>query len=141
VKAVAKPREPWNIRPAKKVASISPSLKTEVERKAQELIDKVLKPKYVRPPKKDEQFNYINDIGSKWFRNYFYFIATYACPGPNALSPTFEQKFARMEPLRDGRFALYAMRYAGNDWVGVLDALSVDECMQVIRDDPWFMLD
>lgn len=129
------------MRPAKKIGSISPSLKTEVETKAQELIDKVLKPKYVRPPKKDEQFNYITDIGSKWFRSYFYFIATYACPGPNALSPTFEWKFARMEPLRDSTFALYAMRHTGHEWVGVLDALTADECMQVIRDDPWFMLD
>ena len=137
---MAKPREPWNIRPAKKIASISASLKTEVEAKAQELIENVLKPKYVLPPKKDEQFNYIVDIGAKWYRNYFYFIASYACPGPNALSPTFEYKFARLEPLRDGAFALYAMRYTEKEWVGVLDALSVDECMKAIRDDLWFVL-
>ena len=138
---MARPREPWNIRPAKKIASISPSLKTEVETKACELIDNVLTPKYVRRPKKDERFNHIIDIRAKWFRNYFYFIAAYACPGPNAASPTFEQKFARLEPLRDGTFALYAMRYTGNEWVGVFDALSVDECMKAIRDDPWFVLD
>lgn len=138
---MAKPREPWNIRPAKKIAPINPSLKTEVETKARELIDKILKPKYVQPPRKDERFKEIVDIGAKWFKNYFYFIATYVCPGPDAPSPTFEQKFARLEPLRDGTFALYAMRYTGNEWVGVLDALSVDECMKAIRDDPWFVLD
>lgn len=138
---MAKPREAWNIRPAKKVASISPLLKTEVERKARELIDKVLKPKYVRPPEKDERFNYIIDIEAKWFRNNFYFIASYACPGPNALSPTFEHKFARLEPLRDGTFALYAMRHTGKEWVGVFDALSAGECMKSIGDDPWFALD
>ena len=138
---MATPREPWNIRPAKKIADISPSLKTEVETKARELIDKVLKPKYVRPPKKNERCNFIIDIGGKWFRNYFYFIATYACPGPNAASPTFEQKFVRIEPLRDGTFALYAMRYTGNEWVGVLDAVSADECMKAIRDDSWFLLE
>ena len=138
---MAKPREPWNIRPAKRIPAISPSLKGEVETKARELIDKILKPKYVQPPKKDERFNCVADIGAKWYRNYFYFIASYACPGPDAPSPTFEHKFARMEPLRDGTFALYAMRYTGNEWVGVFDALSVDECMQAIRDDPWFVLD
>ena len=138
---MAEPRDPWNIRPAKKVASVSPSLKTEVETKARELIDKVLKPKFVRPPKKGEWLNYIIDIEAKWFRNFFYFITTYACPGPDALSPTLEHKFARMEPLRDGSFALYAMRYTGDEWVGVLDALSVSECMKAIRDDPWFVLD
>ena len=135
---MAKPREPWNIRPAKKRASVPASLKTEVETKATALIENVLKPKHVRPLKKDEQFNYITDIGSKWYRHYFYFFSIYACPSPAARSPTFESMFARMEPLGDGTFALYAMRYTGTEWVGVFDALSVDECMKAIQDDPWF---
>jgi hypothetical protein len=134
-----KPREPWNIRPAKKTAPVSASLKAEVESKAKELIDKVLKPKHVVPPPAEAQFNFITDIQAKWFRNHFYFFSIYACPGPNALSPAFESKFARMEPLGEGKFALYAMRYTGKEWVGVLDALSVDECMNAIRDDPWFV--
>ena len=137
---MAEPREPWNIRPARKPASVTASLKAEVETKAKDLIEKVLKPRYVKRPKKGNQFNYIIDIGAKWFRNNFYFFSTYACPSPDALSPTFEAKFARMEPLRGGRFALYAMRYTGNEWVGVLDALTVDECMEAVQDDPWFTL-
>jgi hypothetical protein len=137
---MAKPREPWNIRPARKRAAVTKSLKTEVETKARELIESVLKPRYVEPPPKDQQFNYLVNIEAKWYRNYFYFTATYACPGPNALAPTFEWKFARMEPLGNGTFALYAMRYTGKEWVGVLDALSVDECMKAIQDDPWFAL-
>lgn len=108
---MAKPREPWNIRPAKKPVSVTASHRTEVEKKAQDLIENFLKPKSVLPPKKGEQFNYITDIGTKWYRNNFYFFLTYACPSPNALSPTFESKFARMEPLGDGKFALYAMKF------------------------------
>jgi hypothetical protein len=135
---MAKPREPWKIRPAKDKASVTASMKTEVETKATELIEKVLKPKHVLPPKQDEHFNYIIDIGAKWYRNNFYFFAVFACPGPNAISPSFEWKFARMEPLGGEKFALYAMRHTGKEWVGVLDALSVDECMSAIRDDPWF---
>ena len=104
---MARPREPWNIRPAKKRASVTASVKAEVEAKARHLIDGVLKPKYVLPPPAEAQFNYIIDIGAKWHGNYFYFFSTYACPGPNALSPTFESKFARMEPLGGGQFALY----------------------------------
>jgi hypothetical protein len=57
----------------------------------------------------------------------------------DALSPTFESKFARMEPLADGKFALYFMRYTGKEWVGIFDALSVDECMKAIQDDEWFV--
>ena len=116
---MAKPREPWNIRPAKKRASVTASIKAEVETKAKDLIDNVLKPKYVLPPQPvDAQFNYITDIGAKWYRNYFYFFSTYACPGPNALSPTFESKFARMEPLGGGQFALYfhALYGEGMGW-------------------------
>ena len=81
------PREPWNIRPAKKRASVTASLKTEVETKARDLIENVLKPRHVLLPPKKDQGNYLIDIGAKWYRGYFYFTLTYACPGPNALSP------------------------------------------------------
>ena len=135
----AQPRDPWNISPAKKRASVSASLKAEVEAKAKELIDNVLKPKHVKSPTIGQEFNYIIDIRAKWYRNYFYFFSIYACPGPDALSPTFESKFARMEPLGGGKFALYSMRYTGKEWVGISDQLSVDECMKAIRDDAWFV--
>ena len=81
---MAKPREPWNIRPAKKRASVTASLKTEVETKAKGLIEYVLKPKHVLPPPKEKQGNYIIDIGAKWYRGYFYFFKTYACQGQRA---------------------------------------------------------
>jgi hypothetical protein len=136
---MARPREPWMIRPAKKRASLTASIKYEVEAKAKELIETVLKPRHVKPPSGDEQFNYIIDIGAKWYRGYFYFLSTYACPRPNAVSPTFESRFARMEPLGDSKFALYFMRYTGNEWIGIFDALSVDECMKSIQDDSWFV--
>jgi hypothetical protein len=135
---MARPRDPWNIRPAKKRAAVTASIKAEVEAKAKILIDKALKPKHVLPPEEGVQLNYIIDIGAKWFRSYFYFFSIYACPGPNALSPTFESKFARMEYLGNARFALYFMRYTG-EWVGIYDSLSVDECMKAIQDDEWFV--
>jgi hypothetical protein len=135
---MAKPREPWNIRPAKKSASVTASIKAKVETEAEALIEHVLRPKYVLPPQQDEQSNYVTDIGAKWYRNYFYFFSIYTCPSPNALSPTFESKFARMEYLGNAKFALYFMRYTG-EWVGIYDALSVDECMKAIQDDPWFV--
>src|SRR5262249_2921715 len=125
---MTRPREPWNIRPAKKTASVSAAIKAEVEAKARDLIQNVLRPKHVVQPRE----------GAKWFRNYFYFFSVYACPGPNALSPTFESKFARIEYLGNARFALYFMRHTG-EWVGIYDQLSLDECMRVIQDDPWFV--
>ena len=135
--AMAKPRQPWNIRPAKKRATVPASIKAQVESQADELIENVLKPRHVLTPA-EEEFNYISDIEAKWYRGYFYFISTYTCPHPNAASPTFESKFARMEYLGDGTFALYFMRYTG-EWVGMYDALSIDESMKAIEDDPSFV--
>lgn len=134
---MATPREPWNIRPAKNKASVTPLIKSQVEAKAKELIEKVLKPKHVQPHPEEQRFNYIIDIGANWYRNYFYFFSTYACPGPNAISPTFESKFARLEYLGYGKFAVYFMRHTG-EWVGILDSLSVEECMTAIQDDSLF---
>ena len=135
---MAAKRKAWMIRPVNKTTSSIPdTLKAEVEAKASDLIANVLNPKHVRPPHDDEEFNHITDIGTKWYRSCFYFFSTYACPDTNALSPTFESKFARMEYLGDAEFALYFMRHTG-EWVGIHDGLSVDECMKAIQDDPWF---
>ena len=136
---MATKRKTWQIQPARKQkVSLSAALKTEVEAKANDLIADSLKPKHVRPPRPDEQLNYVTDIGTKWYRQYFYFIATYACPSPNAISPTFEQKFARMVYVGDSTFALSYMRHT-DDWFELFDKVSVDECMKSIRDDPWFI--
>jgi hypothetical protein len=136
---MAAKRKAWMIRPAKKpTVSLPVALKAEIEAKASDLIANVLKPKHIQPPQEDARFNYITDIGTKWYRHFFYFFSTYACPDPNALSSTFESKFARMEYIGDGKFALYFMRYTG-EWVGVFDALSVDESMKAIQDDSWFV--
>ena len=134
-----KPRKAWMIGPAKRsTPSVPDAIKAELEAKASDLIENVLKPKYVLPPTPDQQFNYITDISAKWNRNYFYFVSTYTCPSPNALAPTFEAKFARLEYLVDGKFALYFLRHTGK-WVGIFDALSVDESLKAIRDDAWFV--
>src|SRR3954454_24500912 len=111
---MAKPRKGWTFSTGKKPKTALPgTVKDEVDTKARELIETVLKPKHVQPPPTGHQLNYVTDIMTKWLGSKCYFVSTYACPGPNALSPTFEWRFARMEPLRDGKFALYAMRYTG----------------------------
>ncbi len=113
------------------------ALRQEVDQKAGDLIENVLKPMHVQPPPKDERFNYITDITTKWLGSKLYFVSVYACPGPNAISPTFETTFARMEYVGDGRFALSFRRHT-RQWVELYDGLSVDECLSAIRDDPWF---
>jgi hypothetical protein len=135
---MAKPRKGWTFSTGKKPKTALPvTVKDEVDTKARELIETVLKPKHVQPPPTGHQLNYITDITTKWLGSKCYFISIYACPGPNAIAPTFETKFARMEFVGDGKFALSFMRHT-EQWVTLYDALTVDECLKAIQDDPWF---
>ena len=136
---MAKQRKAWMVGPAKQPkASLPGTLKDEVDTKAGELIEKTLKPKHVKPPTEGSQFNYVTDITTKWIGSTCYFISIYACPGPNAIAPTFEEKFARMEYVGDSMFALSFMRHTGK-WVALYNGLTADECLKAIQDDPWFM--
>ena len=94
-------------------SEVPDSLKAEVQTRATGLVEKVLKPQHVKPPPKEPRFNYIIDVSTKWHRNYFYFIATYASPGPTAISPTFDLPFARLEFTGGSHFALSYMRHTG----------------------------
>jgi hypothetical protein len=114
------------------------ALKQEVNQKAGDLIEKVLKPKPVELPPTGHQLNYVTAIRIKWLGSKCYFISVYACPGPNSLSPSFERKFARMQYVSDGKFNLAFMRHTGQ-WVELYEGLSVDECMKASRDGPWFV--
>ena len=117
---------------------ISLAVKSSVSAKAAVLINDILKPKHVKIPSADEQFNYVVDIYSKWFRNYFYFCAKYACPGQNAISPYFESKFARLEYTGTNSFSLSYMRHTGK-WFELYAGLSLDDGLAIIKDDPHFL--
>lgn len=129
----------WVLTPKKKPSpKVADTLKADVERKANELVETAFKPTYVKPPPKSPRFNYIIDIWTKWHRNYFYFGATYASPGPTAISPTFETKFARLEFVGGGRFNLSYMRHNGK-WFERFTRLTLDQCLELVRDDGHFL--
>ena len=117
--------------------SLPAALKREVETKANALIESVLKPQHVQPPPEDPQFNYIEAITTKWYRSYFYFYAVYRSAGPYALGGTFEAKFARLTYIGGEHFNLAAMRYT-EEWIEIFPDLTLDECLEAVRDDPWF---
>jgi hypothetical protein len=128
----------WMVNPLRsKKPSIPETLKVQVDAKAKKFVETVLKPKFIQPPPKKPRFNYIIDMAAKWHGSSLYFISTYACPGPTAISLTFEAKFARMEFVGDSSFSLSFMRHTGK-WVVLFDRLSLDECLEAITDDPWF---
>jgi hypothetical protein len=118
-------------------ASLDAATKAQVEAKVKKLIDDELKPRHVAPPPEEARFNYITDITLKWHGSTLFLVAVYACPGPNALSPSFESRFARLKPAGAGRFDLAFMRHTG-EWVPLHQGLSLDQALESIRDDPWF---
>ncbi|MEA1893592.1 MAG: hypothetical protein U9N36_00035 [Euryarchaeota archaeon] len=112
-------------------------VKIEVKRACDEFVESVLKPRFIDPDPQEECFNYIVDIFTKWYSSHLHFYAKYRCPGPNAIEPFFETKFARMEYVGRDRFNLSYMRHTGK-WLEVYPDMSLDECIEAIRDDPLF---
>src|SRR5271157_3939065 len=108
-----------------------PAIKAEVTRKATDLIEKVLKPKFVQPPPEGVQLNYIVDIILKWLGEKCFFVATFKTPN----ATTFEHKFARMEYVGNARFNLAFTRPNGQ-WVDMpYQDQTLDECLKAIVED------
>ncbi|MGO8751956.1 MAG: hypothetical protein ACLQNE_38930 [Thermoguttaceae bacterium] len=121
-------------------AAVPERIKADLDARATKLVESVLKPRYVKPPPKEERFNYITEVWTKWIGSTLYFGATYACPGPTAISPSFETKFARMEHNGGGRFALSYMRHT-DKWFRLVPSATVDECLDQIENGWHFQMD
>lgn len=131
-------KKQWVYRPKKQAKAKVPSnVKQEVEKKAQELVNSVLIPQYVKTPPEDYQFNYLVDIYAKWYQHYFYFCSTYNSPGPNAISPSFEDKFARLEYIAPDSFNLAYMRHTGQ-WFEVAQGVSLEYALAMIKEGGLF---
>ena len=63
------------------------ALKQEVNQKAGDLIENVLKPKHVEPPPRGRQLNYLVDITTKWHGSKCYFISVYRSPARTPSRP------------------------------------------------------
>lgn len=129
----------WVHSPSKRKANVTvpATFKDEIKRRGDELIATVLAPTYLEPPPENLQFNYIEQIDCYWRGRYFYFFSTYRVTGPNAITPTFESKFARMEYQGNETFALAFHRYNGQ-WIEIDNSLSYEQCFDRIESDPFF---
>jgi hypothetical protein len=101
------------------------------------LVNTILIPQHVKPVSEDYQLNYLVNIYTKWYRNYFYFCSTYNVPGPNAIRPSFENKFARLEYGGGDKFNLAYMRYT-EQWQEIAYSISLDEALAMIKDGGLF---
>ncbi len=133
---MVKKKRGWQLLPEKKLKPTVPEatqllLKEEADR----LIETVIKPQHIKPPPTDDRFNYLVDVYSKWYRNYFYLISKYNCPSPNAIAPSFELKFIRMEYVSDDKFNLAYMRHT-EKWYEIYQEKSMAECLKMAMDFP-----
>jgi hypothetical protein len=128
-----KPRRMWIwVPPEKPKPKVPNAIKQQLTEEANQLIETVLKPKYLELPPTDNDFNYIADIYSRWYRNYFYFIAQYNCPSPEALAPSFESKYVRLEYVDENKFNLAYMRY-NNQWCETHHERPMMECLNLVK--------
>lgn len=134
---MAKQQKRWVYSPSKAKLTVPPAFKDEIKRRGDELIESVIAPAHLKPPPVDPQFNYIEQIDCYWRGRYFYFYSTYRVTGPNAITPTFESKFARMEYQGNETFALAFQRHNGQ-WIEIGVGLSCEQCFDRIESDPFF---
>ena len=111
--------------------------KNRVQAEADRFVTEVLRPRFVWPAPDEPQFNYVVDVYTRWYRSYLYFCLTYACPRPNAISPTFEVRFARLEYADREQFHLAFMRHTG-EWIELYRDVSLEAVFTALRDDPFF---
>jgi hypothetical protein len=136
---MASKRKTWMpVSPRRAKPKAPDSIKHILKEKAEEIIENVLKQKHIKPPPTGNDFNYLVDIYAKWHRNYFYFCAKYSCPGPNAISSSFETKFARIEYVGNERFNLSYMRHT-EQWWEIYQELPMPECLKLIVEEPHFV--
>jgi hypothetical protein len=137
---MAKQRRIWMKAPPKKLKPRVPdALKSDITEKANTLIEAKLKPRKLELDKsaKEHGYNYVIDMYTTWWRNYFYFCAKYHCPSPNAISENFEVRYARLEYVGDRRFNLSYMRHTGQ-WCEVYPGLPLDDCFETIEEEQLF---
>ncbi|MCU0285021.1 MAG: hypothetical protein MUF15_01355 [Acidobacteria bacterium] len=116
-----------------------------LEMQANTLIETVLKPSFVSTTADvsaatGNTVSYITNIYSKWEDYYFYFYAEYTCAGfpLNSVEQCLSEcKFARLEYVGDIRFNLSYMSQSGK-WEKIFIDLTIDECMEAIRNESFF---
>ena len=123
--------------PSQTKTKVPDAVKDTLTEKARVVIDNIIKPNHISPPPSENDFNYLVDVYSKWYRNYFYFCSTYNCPHPNAISPSFDIKWARMEYVGKDKFNISYMRHT-DKWGEIHQEISMIDSLKAIVEESYF---
>jgi hypothetical protein len=90
---------------------LSESDKITVQNYFQPLVDDFKKQFVKENP--DKKSNYLIDVYSKWYQNYFYLCEKFKSEHPNRLTDEFEEKFVRLKFSGNNRFEFSYFRHTG----------------------------
>lgn len=107
--------------------------KSNIENQCQSLIEKFKSQYVLKNP--DKRFNYLIDIYTKWYRNYFYFCEKYKSEKPNRIADEFEDKFVRLTITGKNKFDISYMRHTGK-WFLIACDLDLNDCLEMIEGSP-----
>jgi len=123
----------YGLSKSKKIKPKAPeALIQYLQKKGDEIVEKIFKPKYLLSVSEEETLNQIVDIYTKWHRNYFYFCVKYKCP-PDAHRQSFENKFVRLEYLGNDEFQYSHMRHNGK-WNPIFK-MTTDKCLKHVTSE------
>ena len=130
----------WGYFPDKpKKPKVSVSIKKEITDLALEFINTKLKPKNIKDIPTEENRNYVSDITTKWYRNYFYFTSVLKSDHPDLKDKTLDVKFARIEYINDKCFKLSYMRHT-EQWNEIYTESSIEKCFDIIETEQLFSI-
>ena len=90
----------------------------------------------IEPPK-NKDWNYITDIYTKWYRNYFYICEKWKSESENRLKDEWESNVVRLEFIKNNEFDFSYFRHTGK-WHLVSIGITLEECKQMIMGNPNF---
>jgi len=126
----------WILSPKKdSKTKLTESEKIEIQNYFQPLIDGFKKQYIQENP--DKEFNYLIDVYSKWYQNYFYLCEKFKSEHPNRLVDEFEEKFVRLKFTAKNQFEFSYFRHTGQ-WFLVADGLTMEDCRDMILSNPNF---
>jgi len=109
--------------------------KQRLQQQAEQFLAEVYKPAIKPPPRTLIQLH--RGLLDQVHGAYLQFIAKYACPGPNALSPFFEIAFARLGYFGPDSWNIWARRH-NDQWLVLGSRMTLRECFDEMRTNPWF---
>ena len=112
---------------------LSETEKVTIAAACQQLIDEVLKPRFL-PVIHPTKFNYPIDIYGKWHGTRYRFIQRYRSGFPDNLNEEFDSAFARLDWVGRDRFDVQWHRHTGA-WYCLYRGLSLTEALNVIKTD------